>query len=130
MALSRTVPIAILILSCIFPADCVDTTVVNKICNGNKYSDWSLYSFSVARVFSDLADKTAKSGCDYYSKFDNSGHVCYGHAACNGTLSQSDCSYCVRTAWDDVDDQCDHSIGVQFQLHDCRLRYENYPFTE
>ncbi|KAL3725615.1 hypothetical protein ACJRO7_030617 [Eucalyptus globulus] len=107
MALSRTVPIAILILSCIFPANGVDTTVVNKICNGNKYSDWSLYSFSVEWRACLLR-----------------------HAACNGTLSPSDCSYCVRTAWDDVDDQCDHSIGVQFQLHDSRLRYENYPFTE
>ncbi|XP_056165095.1 antifungal protein ginkbilobin-like protein [Syzygium oleosum] len=106
-----------------------DTTLVSKICNGATYNPFSTYATNVAQVLLCLPD-AAYSGFNKYCQSTESNDDCYGHAACNGALHQPDCATCLEAIVNRINNECMLSIGVQYQLKDCRLRYEHYPFTE
>ncbi|KAF8040846.1 hypothetical protein BT93_B2925 [Corymbia citriodora subsp. variegata] len=108
-----------------------DTTMVNKICNGNVYGSSDPYANSVSYVLEDMATVTANPpGYNYYTESPYAEATAYGHAVCNAALSFTDCATCMSSAKSQILSNCPNSIGVQMQLQDCRMRYENYPFTE
>lgn len=108
-----------------------DVSVVSRICNVDRFTDYDDYAGSVAEVLNLLMQKTSASNYNLYvTSNPKYGSLCYGHGACNGVLSHQDCDYCLKCAVGLIIDQCEFSIGVQFQLTDCRIRYENYRFTE
>lgn len=68
---------------------------------------------------------------DYYAASPFTGGIASGHGACNGELSEADCSSCMLVAHDQISFACDRRVGGQVQLKDCRLRFEIiYPFIE
>ncbi|KAL3730121.1 hypothetical protein ACJRO7_027167 [Eucalyptus globulus] len=70
-------------------------------------------------------------GYNYYtSSPDVDGTKCYAHATCNNNLMQGECLMCLSYVNNFILHGCFLSIGVQFELADCRVRYEQYPFTE
>ncbi|KAL3753256.1 hypothetical protein ACJRO7_000622 [Eucalyptus globulus] len=108
-----------------------DTTLINKICNGNVYGSGDPYANSVSYILEDMATVTANHpGYDYYTNSPYAEATAYGHAVCNAVLSFTDCGTCVSSAKIQILYNCPNSIGVQMQLQDCRMRYENYPFSE
>ncbi|XP_030535018.1 antifungal protein ginkbilobin-like protein [Rhodamnia argentea] len=107
-----------------------DTTLVQKTCNGEKNENPSAYCYNVQNVVSDWCSNTPSHGYDYYDQFSFGGRPCYGHGSCNGGLTNEDCSECLVQDYYMMRKMCDLTIGVQFELKDCRLRYENYYFVE
>lgn len=82
-------------------------------------------------VMTDAAHQTQFNGYDYYNFFSGPNAViAYGHGACNGAISNLDCEVCLITGMKRLKGECDDKVGAQAQLQDCRMRYENYPFTE
>ncbi|XP_030441558.1 antifungal protein ginkbilobin-like protein [Syzygium oleosum] len=132
MALVRRTLVILMWFSCI----CInviadsDTTIVYKICNGIKVGFGSIYDAEVNDVLQDLVSRTADNGFNFYRQSTDLGQTCYGHAACNGAISHYDCFTCLQAARYDLTDGCPQNTGAQVQLKDCRMRYENYPFTE
>ncbi|KAF7849041.1 hypothetical protein BT93_L1312 [Corymbia citriodora subsp. variegata] len=108
-----------------------DLTTVNKICNGNVYGSSDPYANSVSYVLEDMATVTANHpGYDYYTRSPYAEATAYGHAVCNTALSFTDCATCVSYAKGYIVSACGMSMGVQLQLQDCRMRYENYQFSD
>lgn len=82
-------------------------------------------------VMKDSVIQTPTNGYDYYNFFSGpNGVVAYGHGACYGGLSPLDCFVCLNTCMHRLSRECGYSIGAQVQLKDCRMRYENDPFTD
>lgn len=54
----------------------------------------------------------------------------HGHGKCKATLSNDECKSCMGEAYEQLFEECTHSMGAQIQLKDCRLRYETYEFTD
>ncbi|KAL3724270.1 hypothetical protein ACJRO7_029439 [Eucalyptus globulus] len=97
-----------------------DVSLVYKICSADEFSTYDTYAGSVAELRFHLYVTSNPSSCS----------LCYGHGACDGALSHSDCDSCLKSATNLIIDQCEYRVGVQFQLEDCRIRYENYRFFE
>ncbi|OWM78070.1 hypothetical protein CDL15_Pgr018639 [Punica granatum] len=98
-------------------------------CNDNKFRYEDPYFESVKDVTNQVQDQTPSHGYDYYANSPGP-YVCYGHGVCNRGLSTEDCSSCMFAARDSILYRCYYSYGAQVQLHDCRIRYEQYPFSE
>ncbi|XP_030455937.1 antifungal protein ginkbilobin-like protein [Syzygium oleosum] len=133
MAFVRRVALTLLALLFVFTfvRGDPDVTQVNKICNGNVYASGDPYANSVSYVLEDMATVTANHpGYDYYTQSPYAEATAYGHAVCSTTLSFTDCATCVSFAKSCIVDECGMSMGVQMQLQDCRMRYENYPFSD
>jgi len=114
-----------------FVQGALDKTLVNKICNENVYGSSDPYANGVSYVLEDLVTVMANHpGYDYYTQFPYVEATAYGHALCSTLLSFTDCGTCVTSAKSQILSNCPNSIGVQMQLQDCRMRYENYPFSE
>lgn len=64
------------------------------------------------------ATKQVKIGNDKY----------YGHAACDGNISQDQCSKCIGIAYELAIKQCTFSNGAQVKFGSCRFRVDNYDF--
>lgn len=107
-----------------------DTTLVDHLCNREKYNSSSSYTYDVAYVTDKLITFMGNNSYDYYYQHSFGDSTCYGHAACNGRITNGDCFYCLQSACEMIKVMCDWSIGVQFQLKDCRTWYENYQFVE
>ncbi|KAF7848593.1 hypothetical protein BT93_L1817 [Corymbia citriodora subsp. variegata] len=108
----------------------LDTTELNKICNGQQYYAYGPYGNTVNAVLDDLSANTATHGYNYYSSSLDSNFQCWGHGACSGVLGQPDCTTCISSARQQLFQECSYAIGAQIQLQDCRVRYEMYSFTE
>ncbi|KAK7344492.1 hypothetical protein VNO77_14152 [Canavalia gladiata] len=67
---------------------------------------------------------------DYYNISPYPDAFAYGHAACNLNLTPSDCETCLGVAKTVMFSACPRSIGVRTVLHDCTIRYEQYPFDD
>lgn len=105
-----------------------DTSIQDKICNGNVYGSGDPYANSVSYVLEDMATVTANHpGYDYHTQSPYPEATAYGHAVCSAALSFTDCATCVSAAKSKILDLCPNSIGVQMWLTDCNMRYENYP---
>ncbi|XP_018715697.1 antifungal protein ginkbilobin-like protein [Eucalyptus grandis] len=129
----QTVSITILLLFSVLDTaqSGPDVSLVYKICSADEFSIYDTYAGSVAEVLNRLMDKTSSSGFNLYITSNPSfSNLCYGHGACDGALSHSDCDSCLKSATNLIIDQCEYHVGVQFQLEDCRIRYENYRFFE
>ncbi|KAI6678556.1 hypothetical protein NL676_039352 [Syzygium grande] len=107
-----------------------DTTMLNTICNGQQYFPLGPFTDTVNAALDDLSANTATHGYNYYSAVLDSTGPCWAHGACNGVLGPPDCTACINSARQQLFYQCTHAIGGQIQLQDCRVRYEDYSFTE
>lgn len=133
MALVRRTLVILMWFSCI----CInviadqnsDTTLVYKICNGLTGGYGIIYSQEVNDVLHDLTFNF-DSAFNYYTQSTDLDISCYGHSACNGAISTFGCFSCLLWAKGVLTDDCPQNTGAQVQLKDCRMRYENYPFTE
>lgn len=133
MAFVRRFALTLLVLLLVFNfvRGQLDTTVVNRICNGNFYGSGDPYANSVSYVLEDMMTVTANHPAyDYYAQSPFVEATAYGHAVCSTSLSFTDCGTCMSSARSHILRDCPNSIGVQMQLKDCRMRYENYPFSD
>ncbi|OWM88876.1 hypothetical protein CDL15_Pgr020830 [Punica granatum] len=85
-------------------------------------------------VVSDLLQfiysQTPDSGDNFYAEAEAPTRVYYGRAACNGELSHEDCKKCLEDCYYRVFHHCKYKMGGQVKLEDCRMRYEDYPFSD
>ncbi|KAF8019889.1 hypothetical protein BT93_G0548 [Corymbia citriodora subsp. variegata] len=116
--------------ACIVARGAPNTAVVSSSCNSRTYTAYSPYDFNLRQVLSYITYKTADSGYSAFTESDVNGDPCYGHGACYGGLTHPDCTSCLKTAASNLWDGCPMRVGGQIQLQDCRIRYENYPFSE
>lgn len=108
-----------------------DVTVVACGCSVQKYStDDTDYDTSVTNVMTNLVDDTPGNDDSYvvdvWPEF-----TVFGHGTCNPWLSDSACTACIYIAAKQLTQvSCPMSVGARLQLVDCRIRYEDYQFTE
>lgn len=109
----------------------LDTTVSLILCNGGRYTRGDPFAASLAYVVEDLEVKTPESkGYDYYNISPYPNSFAYGHASCSQNLTAKDCSTCLDSAKTAMFGTCDDRIGARGVLHDCQIRYEQYPFDD
>lgn len=107
-----------------------DTTLRWRTCNGEKVGRWSDFAIATGQCLVALKDTPDRESYDYYVTSRFGGGIVFGHGNCNGAISQSSSSDCLRAALDALV-PCALSVGAQLvQLEDCRIRYEAYPFNE
>lgn len=104
--------------------------VESMICNGEHFEMYSPLDVASGSVLFNLQLHTPSSGFNYYTSFQDRDVTAYGHAACNGQLTVDACVQCLEAAVNILYFPCRYSVGAQIQLQDCRVRYENYAFTE
>lgn len=72
-----------------------------------------------------IAENGVKSGSALF--YTGEYQSVYVLAQCEGNLSSSDCSGCVKTAFQSVKDECGKSISGQSYLQKCYISYNYYP---
>ncbi|KAL2238882.1 antifungal protein ginkbilobin-2 [Sesamum indicum] len=108
-----------------------NTTVKIVQCNIGTYTEGDPFTISLAYVLAELENVTpARQGYDFRDISPYPNAFAYGHAACNQTLTSSDCTACLSAARIAVLSSCDHRIGGRSVLYDCTIRYEQYPFDD
>ncbi|KAL3725528.1 hypothetical protein ACJRO7_030539 [Eucalyptus globulus] len=107
-----------------------DTTLTSSVCNGNSYSPGDDFGSVCNAALASVCTNTQSYNYDFYATTTHLGTTCYAHGACNRALSGGDCTTCLVSARNELALICNMRIGGQLQLQDCRIRYENYPFTE
>ncbi|KAK3415359.1 hypothetical protein EUGRSUZ_H00898 [Eucalyptus grandis] len=108
-----------------------DTSETFLACNLATYQLNDHFSFSLMTLLSHLEQGTPyQPNYDYYTTSLYQEAVAYGHATCNPALSYDDCSTCLNYAHGHVLDECYLSIGARLDLQDCKVRYEQYSFTD
>ncbi|KAL3729806.1 hypothetical protein ACJRO7_026897 [Eucalyptus globulus] len=115
---------------CTTASGATNTTMLNRICDGQQYYPHGPYGNTVNAVLDDLSANTATHGYNYYGSFLNLYFQFWGHGACNNMLGQSDCTSCINSTRQQLFQVCSYSVGAQIQLQDCRVRYEIYSFTK
>lgn len=135
MAVPKTVALAAALLISMVTIDVVmagpSTAMVSRRCNNNLYTSGDPFAYSLDYVLNDLVTVTPnRQGYDYYTNSPYPTSIAYGHATCNQGLSSSDCVTCVMSARDQLLNVCLMSVGAQIVLYDCKMRYEQYPFTD
>ncbi|KAK7336740.1 hypothetical protein VNO77_17286 [Canavalia gladiata] len=107
-----------------------DTTITNVLCNNGEYTFGDPFANSLSYVFMDLEKETpAQKNYDYYNISPYPNAFAYGHAACNLNLTSSGCKTCLGVAKTALFNTCQTPrIGARSVLHDCAIRYEQYPF--
>lgn len=108
-----------------------NTTVTNVLCNSGEYTHGDPFAVSLAYVLADLETVTSASkDYDYYNISPYPNAFAYGHAACNKNLTSPDCTSCLGAAKTAMLGSCPSRIGSRSVLHDCKIRYEQYPFED
>ncbi|PON63921.1 Gnk2-like domain containing protein [Trema orientale] len=108
-----------------------NTNVTTVLCNSGKYTAGDPFATSLAYVLQELLTTTPKHKS--YELYDISPYpnaFAYGHGSCNRNLTSSDCAACLGAAKTAMLDSCQSRIGARAVLHDCAIRYEQYPFTD
>uniref|UniRef100_A0A803NRF4 Gnk2-homologous domain-containing protein n=1 Tax=Cannabis sativa TaxID=3483 RepID=A0A803NRF4_CANSA len=108
-----------------------NTEVTTVLCNSGQYTAGDPFATSLAYVLEELLRDTPKhKNYDVYniSPFPNA--FAYGHGSCNKNLTSSDCVACLGAAKTAMLGSCQNRIGARAVLHDCAIRYEQYPFTD
>lgn len=108
----------------------LDTTLIYSLCNRNSYNPSDDFGSVCNTALDNVCTDTERYGYDFYATTTHLGTICYAHGACNRALSGGDCTSCLDLARNELSLVCNMRIGGQVQLQDCRIRYENYPFTE
>lgn len=108
-----------------------DTSATSATYNQVKYQASDPFAYSLSYVLSALKTMTPNHpGYNYFITSPYPEALAYGHAFCNQGLSYPDCATCVSYVKAHLLNNCPSSIGAQLVLQDCRLRYEQYPFTD
>ena len=129
----KVLPIAIGLLCLWSVADSVpNTSIINSLCNGGVYTSGDPFAISLRYVLKDLEEVTpSQKNYDYYNISPYPNAFAYGHANCNLNLTTSDCKTCLGFAKTALFTQCQaQAIGARLLLHDCSIRYEQYPFDD
>ena len=113
-------------------ARCVpNTNVTTILCNGGVYSQGDPFATSLNYVVAELESVTAThKNYDYYNISPYPNAFAYGHATCNQNLTSSDCTTCLSASKTAMFGTCQTRIGARAVLYDCKIRYEQYPFTD
>ncbi|KAJ7972808.1 Antifungal protein ginkbilobin-2 [Quillaja saponaria] len=122
--------IAIFCLCCV--AESVpNTNITTVLCNAGVYTSGDPFAISVDYVLQELETVTpTRKNYDYLNISPYPNAFAYGHAACNQNLTSSDCNTCLGAAKTALFGSCQRRIGARSVLHDCAIRYEQYPFTD
>ncbi|XP_044503666.1 antifungal protein ginkbilobin-like protein [Mangifera indica] len=108
-----------------------NTNVTTVLCNSGVYSSGDPFAISLTYVVAELEAETPTSrGYDYFNISPYPNAFAYGHAACNQNLTTSDCTTCLAAAKTAMLSACQSRIGARSVLHDCTIRYEQYPFDD
>ncbi|PPD93620.1 hypothetical protein GOBAR_DD09451 [Gossypium barbadense] len=105
-----------LLLLCSNVISVPDTSIISVLCN------------SVLQGLETLTPE--RKGYDYFNISPYPNAFAYGHAACNQNLTTSDCATCLGAAKTVMLATCQSRIGSRSVLHDCTIRYEQYPFDD
>ncbi|XVF21795.1 hypothetical protein REPUB_Repub12eG0120800 [Reevesia pubescens] len=108
-----------------------NTSVTSVLCNSGVYSKGDPFANSLAFVLEELVTLTPTlKGYDYFNISPYPNAFAYGHAVCNQNLASSDCATCLAAAKTAMFGTCQSRIGSRSVLHDCTIRYEQYPFDD
>ncbi|XP_015950929.1 antifungal protein ginkbilobin-like protein [Arachis duranensis] len=120
--------------------ECVPNTNITPIlCNSGVYTSGDPFAISLSYVLEELEEVTpTQKNYDYYNISPYPNAFAYGHAACNNNnnlkkttnLTSSDCKACLGVAKTTMLSSCEKRIGARSVLHDCTIRYEQYPFDD
>ncbi|OMP05033.1 hypothetical protein COLO4_09110 [Corchorus olitorius] len=128
---AAVVGIVILLSSSNIVTSVPDTNVTTVLCNSGVYSTGDPFATSLASVLEDLQSATpTRKGYDYFNISPYPNAFAYGHGACNQNLTSSDCATCLSAAKTAMFGTCQNRIGARSVLHDCTIRYEQYPFND
>ncbi|OWM81167.1 hypothetical protein CDL15_Pgr007198 [Punica granatum] len=108
-----------------------EESLVSLLCNRQEWpGKESPFAYSLFYVLKHIIQDTPENGFDYYVESSyTTGSVC-GHGVCEPELSKEQCRDCLFLAVSGPSNCAVTPIGAQVELTDCRLRYENYDFTE
>ncbi|KAL8548371.1 hypothetical protein ACS0TY_007620 [Phlomoides rotata] len=123
---------SILLLALFHVSNCKPNTAVESVlCNSGTYSEGDPFTISLGYVLAELESVTpTRHGYDFHNISPYPNAFAYGHAACNQTLTTSDCAACLASAKTAMLGSCAGRIGGRSVLYDCTLRYEQYPFDD
>lgn len=108
-----------------------NTDVTSVLCNSGVYTHGDPFTISLAYVLDELPKVTpSQQGYDYKNISPYPNAFAYGHASCNQSLTATDCKTCLDAAEVHMLDTCNNRIGARATLHDCAIRYEQYPFSD
>lgn len=108
-----------------------NTEITQVLCNSGVYTSGDPFATSLAYVLQELVTKTSTiPKFNYYDISPYPNAFAYGHGSCNQNLTSSDCTTCLGAAKTAMLGACPSRIGARAVLHDCAIRYEQYPFTE
>lgn len=123
--------ILLLLSLCRISAATPNTAVKSVLCNSGTYTKGDPFTISLAYVLAELESATpSRRSYDFRNISPYPNAFAYGHAACNQTLSSSDCADCLAAAKSAMLGSCDGRIGGRGELYDCLIRYEQYPFDD
>ncbi|KAI4369950.1 hypothetical protein MLD38_018341 [Melastoma candidum] len=109
---------------------CLNTNKVEALCNAESCGDVE-WGDHLEKLVNDLIDLAPVLHFSAYARYPlwYDASTWYGCAACNGHLSQDDCSSCLKTISDVyAKNTCRGRAGMTIKLEDCRMRCEVYPF--
>lgn len=108
-----------------------NTDATSVLCNSALYTGGDPFATSLAYVLEELETKTSSvENYNYYNISPYPNAFAYGHASCNRNLTTSDCTTCLGAAKTTMLGTCQSRVGARAVLHDCAIRYEQYPFTD
>ncbi|CAO2206777.1 unnamed protein product [Urochloa humidicola] len=102
------------------------------LCNANSYSDNDPFAASLAQLLQEMVWSAPwTTGGDVYSAVPSQAPLAYGHAACRLGLGEN-CKLCLNYAATRMQEICERSVGGSATQADgdCRVRYEQYAFTD
>ncbi|XP_057794279.1 antifungal protein ginkbilobin-like protein [Salvia miltiorrhiza] len=108
-----------------------NTVVKSMLCNSSTYTKGYHFTISLAYILGQLESATLlRLGYDLDNISPYRTPFAYDHAACNQTLTSSDCVAYLAAAKTAMLVSCDGRIGAHGELYDCLVRYEQYPFDD
>ncbi|KAI4301273.1 hypothetical protein L6164_034566 [Bauhinia variegata] len=133
MGLAPRIAAAIVIVVCLwcFCESAPNTSVTNVLCNSGVYTAGDPFVISLNYVVEELETVTpTQKNYDFQNISPYPNAFAYGHATCNTNLTTSDCKTCLAAAKTAMFTTCQNRIGARAVLHDCSIRYEQYPFDD
>lgn len=108
-----------------------NTEVESVLCNSGIFTGGDPFAVSLDYVLKELESSTpTRKNHDFYNISPYPNSFAYGHASCNQNLTTSDCTTCLGAAKTNMLGSCQMRIGGRAVLHDCAIRYEQYPFDD
>ncbi|KAI4331527.1 hypothetical protein MLD38_029712 [Melastoma candidum] len=110
-----------------------NTRLVDWFCARGQVQPLSLYSQCRDDLLAQVIDGTPSEGYSYSFSFANTVapncNIVFGHGACNGNLTEDDCSACLKAALGETNRNCRYGLGAWTKLADCRMKYDNHVFS-